>query len=94
MNQASRGRIHVMVSAGVPCSSSQVQASIAVLPAPMITTPAGGSVEPDQLADRDEVDPVGDLERRGLGGGDPRRQVGGVDHAAANDHLGFVSGQQ
>ena len=43
MSQASRGRIQVMASGEVPCSSSQVHASIAVLPAPMITKPSGGS---------------------------------------------------
>ena len=39
-NQASRLRTQVMFSGGQPCSSSQTQVSVAVLPAPITTAPA------------------------------------------------------
>ena len=44
--QASRGRIHRMVSGSTPCSISQQQVSIDVLPAPITVKPDAGSSRP------------------------------------------------
>ena len=42
-SQGSRGRIHWIRSGSTPASSSQLQVSIAVLPAPITVKPVGGA---------------------------------------------------
>ena len=83
----SRGRTQQIASGSTPRASSQMQASVAVLPEPTTTYWLGASLESHEVVDRDHPRAVGDLERRRRLRRDVGGEVAGVDDPAPLRHL-------
>ena len=83
----SRGRTQQMASGSTPLSSSQMQASVAVLPEPTITYSDGASAKGDQLVDGNGPYAVRDAVRRRGGRRDRWGEVAGVDDAPPAAYL-------
>ena len=78
----SRGRTQQIASGSTPRASSQMQASVAVLPDPTMTYWLGASLQPREVVDRDHPGVVCDAERRRRLRRDVGGQVVGVDDPA------------
>ncbi len=90
----SRGRTQQMRSGSTPLPSSQMQASVAVLPEPTTTYWDGARVDRHQLVDRDDAGRVRHGERRWRGRGDLRLPVARVDHPSGSVIAGGVLGAE